>query len=121
MEQGIPTLLNHYRFETEEQAMATLNEAGYLVQDYEIDPETGEEVPSGAPHLPHCNHGPGYDIIMLGTLMDRSNPIEGVDEEGNPYVTYAPLEGYHLDILSNNVPEAMEPFLVTPANPQHCV
>lgn len=110
-----------YCFPDEAAAMAALNEAGYLVQDYETDPESGEQVAVGEPHLPHCNHGPGYDIIMLGTLMDRANPTEGVDEEGNPTVTYPPLPGYHVDIVANHAREALDPYRVYPTNPQHCV
>lgn len=111
-------MINRYCFTDETASMTLLNEAGYLVQDYTTDEETGEPVADGDPHYPHNMKGAGYDLMVLGVLPDKDNPSDP-DEDGN--VTYPPLVGWHVDVLSKTVPECLEPFLVHPKNPQHCV
>ena len=110
-------MIKRYCFTDEAESLSLLNEAGYMVQDYEAN-EDGESVPVGDPHFPHNMKGAGFDIIVLGVLMDKGNP-SAPDEEGN--VTYPPLAGWHVDIVTNTVPECLESKLVTPNNPQHSV
>ena len=59
----------------------------------------------------------GVFIVKLGTLY---NDDAVYDEEGNIITPATPLKGYHADIrLTGELPEALVPFIVTPANPQH--
>lgn len=96
-----------------------LNEAGYLVQDYEKDMD-GNDVPVGDPHLPRNNKGPGWDIIVLGYLYEPSGETE-LDAEGNVVPIMNRLWGWHVDIVANTIPEILEEFVIHPNNPRHVV
>ena len=108
-------MIKRYKFPDEATGWFELNEAGYMLQDYETN-EKGEEVPVGGPYLPHGNKGQGFDIIVLGAI---SKPTGEVNEEGDPIMKQ--LVGWHVDILTSSVPENLEAYLIEPQNPVHCV
>ena len=108
--------IKRYCFTAEAEALELLHQCGYMVQDYEWDEELEQDVAVGDPRFPHNMKGAGFDIIVLGTI---SEPTGELDEEGFPIM--GALPGYHVDILTKRVPEAMEPFQVFPSSPVHCV
>lgn len=109
-------MIKRYCFTSEAQALELLHQCGYMVQRYEWDEELELDVAVGDPEFPHNMKGNGWDIIVLGTI---SKPTGEVNEEGNPLMEA--LDGWHVDILTKHVPEPMEPFLVEPKAPVHCV
>lgn len=60
----------------------------------------------------------GVFIVKLGTLYEGGT----YDAEGEVIEAPTPIEGYHADIrLTGELPEALVPYIVTPATPQHVI
>ena len=112
-------MIQRYCFTNEAESLSLLNEAGYMVQDYETN-EDGKNVPVGDPHFPHGNKGAGFDIIVLGTIARPTGETTN-DADGNEIQVMENLTGWHVDILTRNVPECLEQYLVVPNNPVHVV
>lgn len=106
--------MKRYCFPDEATRLSLLNEAGYMVQDYVKD-EDGNDVADGDPHFPHNMKGQGFDIIVIGTISKPTGEV--VDD----VPVMEALAGWHVDILTNSVPECLEAYLVKPKNPVHCV
>jgi len=106
--------MKRYYFPDEATSLSLLNEAGYMVQDYVKD-EDGNDVADGDPHFPHNMKGQGFDIIVIGTISKPTGEV--VDD----VPVMEALDGWHVDILTNSVPECLEAYLVEPKNPVHCV
>ena len=113
-------MIQRYCFPDEATSLSLLNEAGYMVQDYITDPETGEQTPDGDPHFPHNMKGVGFDLIVLG-VISRPTGETTTNDEGEAIQVMETLTGWHVDILTRNVPECLEQYLVVPNNPVHVV
>ena len=111
--------MKRYCFPDEATSLSLLNEAGYMVQDYVKD-EDGNDVADGDPHFPHNMKGQGFDIMVIGTISKPTGETEQ-DADGNDVPVMAALDGWHVDILTRNVPECLEQYLVVPNNPVHVV
>jgi hypothetical protein len=85
----------YFCFSDEAMGMAALAEAGLLVQDYETDPETGEQSPDGDPYLPPNGKGNGFDI----------------------FVRNLPVAGWHVDIWTALPLDGLHGYEVNPATP----
>lgn len=107
--------MKRYCFPDEATSLSLLNKAGYMVQDYVKDEETGEPVADEDPHFPHNMKGQGFDIIVIGTISKPTGEV--VDD----VPVMEALDGWHVDILTSGVPECLEAYLVDPKNPVHCV
>lgn len=54
-------------------------------------------------------------IVRLGTLHEPGT----YDENGEELTPPTPLEGWHADIVTDNLPEVLEQYIVHPENPKH--
>ena len=58
----------------------------------------------------------GANLDVVGTIYKPTGQML-TDAEGFKYPEMAPLDGFHVNILSEGFDEALTPFVVTPAMP----
>ena len=57
-----------------------------------------------------------HDLHVVGTIC-RPTGVTLIDSDGFEYPEQAPIPGYHINMVVQEVPEYMTPYLVEPANP----
>lgn len=57
-----------------------------------------------------------HALDVIGTIHKPTGTML-TDEEGNQYPEMAPLDGFHINFLVDELPEALAPYVVVPTNP----
>jgi hypothetical protein len=88
-----------------------------LIEEEKIDPDTGEIIPpvyeDNWSWLPMYTHQWGVDEI--GIICNDDGVYD--PETGEELVPPTPMDGWHVNCISETLPEELEDYLVRPSSP----
>jgi hypothetical protein len=88
-----------------------------LIEEEKIDPDTGEIIPpvyeDNWSWLPMYTHQWGVDEI--GIIYNDDGVYD--PETGEELVPPTPMDGWHVNCISETLPEELEDYLVRPSSP----